>query len=93
MSNEEYHVASFVAHTLPENIQALSQFIDQQPCLEVHAINETGKIVFTSEGSSQKEIANNTEIIKSHTQVLTLSPVYHQFLNEAETSNINKDEL
>ena len=87
MNTEEYHVASFVAQTLPQNTQRLSDFIAKQEGIEVHAVNELGKIVFTAEGDSQREIANRTDIIKAHRDVLTFSPVYHQFLNEEPTSS------
>jgi nitrate reductase NapD len=50
--------------------------------MEVHAISDQGKIVFTVEGESQKDIANNSDFIKQHQHVLSLSPIYHQFLNE-----------
>ena len=86
MNASEYHVASFIAHTIPINSAALSQFISQQPGLEVHAVSEQGKIVFTAEADTQKAIANQTDMVKQHADVLTLSPIYHQFLNEEQTS-------
>lgn len=91
MNTTEYHVASFIAHALPEKTAALSDFITQQAGLEVHAVSPEGKVVFTAEGDSQKAIANQTDIIKQHGDVLTLSPIYHQFLDEQQTSH--KDAL
>ena len=86
MTATEYHVASFVAHTRPEKASTLRDFITQQSGLEVHAISPEGKVVFTAEAESQKSIAKKTDLIKQHSDVLTLSPIYHQFLNEEQSS-------
>lgn len=91
MIETEYHVASFIAHTMPIHSAELSAFIAEQAGLEVHAVSDEGKIVFTAEADTQKAIANLTDTVKNHTNVLTLSPVYHQFLNEEQTSH--KDAL
>lgn len=92
LKDQEYHVASFVVQVLPQNSQTLSEFISQHSAMEVHAISPQGKIVFTVEGNSHKYIANQTDAVKQHPAVLTLSPVYHQFLNETPTAT-NEGEL
>ncbi len=81
----EYHVASFVAHSKPEGSKALAQDIEVIPGAQVHAISDEGKIVFTVEADDQRVIAHNVDQIKYHDQLLSLSPIYHQFLTEHET--------
>ena len=51
--SHEYHVASFIAHVLPKHSVIISQKINQHTQMEVHAISDQGKIVFTVEGESQ----------------------------------------
>lgn len=84
--NHEYHIASFVAHCLPQQAQQIADLINEKPNMEVHAISEKGKIVFTAEAETQHAIANTTDTIKQHRGILTLSPVYHQFLTEQDAS-------
>lgn len=80
--DSEYHVASFVAHAIPEQLEQVRADILHQDGAEIHAINELGKIVFTIEASSQKNIAIAIDQLKTHTGLYNLAPVYHQFLTE-----------
>lgn len=82
--NDEYHVASFIAHAKPENSQSLTASIATIEGAEVHLISGEGKIVFTIEADNQKRIANRLETIQYHDDVLSLSPIYHQFMTETQ---------
>lgn len=79
--NQEYHVASFVAQCMPQFKDKISEMINQLDGLEVHAIDPQGKIIFTCEAESQKAISRATEEIQHYPEILSLSPVYHQFLD------------
>ena len=85
----EYHVASFVAHTRPELSDQISNFICQHQGTEIHAVSEQGKIVFTVEATHQKDIANTVDQIRIHDELYSLSPIYHQFLNETEEDKVS----
>lgn len=78
----EYHVASFVAHAQQQNVSAVSEEISLIEGAEIHAVSEEGKIVFTIEASSQKKIGYFIDQLKHHIGLLSLSPIYHQFLTE-----------
>ncbi len=82
----EYHVASFVAHSHPVGKQMLANEIATIEGAEVHAISDEGKIVFTVEANDQRLIANRVDQIRYHDQLLSLSPIYHQFLTEDQPS-------
>lgn len=86
MNNHEYHVASYIAQILPVNKDDISQFIHSHQGAEIHAVSDEGKLVFTLEGTSQKQLAALTDQIKLHPDILTLSPVYHQFLSQEQNS-------
>ncbi len=81
-SNQEYHVASFVAHAQHQHLEQLTADIQNSEGTEIHAISDEGKIVFTIEAPSQKRIAILIDQLKHHIGLLSLSPVYHQFLTE-----------
>ncbi|KGK00628.1 chaperone NapD [Thalassotalea sp. ND16A] len=78
----EFHVASFVAQITPTCEDEFKDLITAIPGAEVHAISETGKIVFTIEATQQYIIGNYIDTIKSNTGLLTLAPVYHQYITE-----------
>ena len=78
----EYHVASFVAQAHQKNIPAVSEEISLIEGAEIHAVSEEGKIVFTIEAASQKKIGFFIDQLKNHIGLLSLSPIYHQFLTE-----------
>lgn len=78
----EYHVASFIAHAQTDTKDAVAERIGTIEGVEIHAVSDEGKIVFTVEAESQKHIAAKTDDIRFYDGVLTLSPIYHQFLTE-----------
>jgi nitrate reductase NapD len=78
----EYHVASFVGHAINKHIAELTEEITQIEGAEIHAVSDEGKIVFTIEASSQKKIGFFIDQLKHHIGLLSLSPIYHQFLTE-----------
>ena len=78
----EYHVASFVAHAIDSRTEAVCTAIGKIPGGQVHAVSPTGKIVFTLEENSQSKIGKHIDQLRAHTGLLSLSPVYHQFLTE-----------
>lgn len=85
--NNEYHVASFVIQAIPTKVTTLTDYINQQAGMEVHACSPEGKIVFTVEAPTQHAIAHQTDQIKQHPDILTLSPVYHQFITEEQEAH------
>lgn len=78
----EYHVASFVAHAMQKSVSDVTKEIRQTEGAEIHAVSDEGKIVFTLEASSQKKIGFLIDQLKHHVGLLSLSPIYHQFLTE-----------
>lgn len=78
----EYHVASFVAHAQKGFVEQVNEEISLAPGAEIHAVSDEGKIVFTIESNSQKSIGYLIDQLKQQIGILSLSPVYHQFLTE-----------
>lgn len=84
----EYHVASFVAHAMATRLSEVHEAINQIKDAEIHATSPEGKIVFTLEGPSQKFIGRQIDELKLHTGLLNLSPVYHQYIDEPQTKEL-----
>ncbi|WP_206483824.1 chaperone NapD [Thalassotalea sp. G2M2-11] len=83
-SCNEYHVASFVAHAQNGHVEEVTSEISSTEGAEIHAVSDEGKIVFTIEASTQKKIGFLIDQLKHHIGLLSLSPIYHQFLTEEE---------
>ena len=79
----EYHVASFVAYPILAHLNEVKQAITDIEGTEIHATSEEGKIVFTIEGNSYRDIGTKMDIIRVHKGIINLSPVYHQILDES----------
>jgi nitrate reductase NapD len=88
-TESEYHVASFVAYPIFEKLDEVKQAIIDVEGTDIHATSEEGKIVFTIEGNSYRDIGTKMDIIRVHKGLINLSPVYHQILDE---SGDNKNE-
>ena len=78
----EYHVASFIAQIDVSQRQSVVNSIENTPGAEIHINSEVGKIVFTIEADNQGVIGNLADSLKTQPGVLTLAPVYHQYLEE-----------
>lgn len=87
-THNEYHVASLVAYPILEKIDEVKAAILAEERTEIHATSDEGKIVFTIEGTSYKDIGKKMDSIRVHKGIINLSPVYHQILDE----NTNIDE-
>lgn len=79
----EYHVASLVAYCILTEVEAVKEAIIAVDGTEIHATSDEGKIVFTIEGISHKDIGKKMDILRVHTGMINLSPVYHQVLDES----------
>jgi len=86
MQKDEYHIASFVAHAMITRLKEVKKAITDTTGAEIHATTPEGKIVFTLEGDSQKAIGRRIDELKVHTGLFNLSPVYHQYVDEAQTT-------
>jgi nitrate reductase NapD len=84
----EYHVASLVAYPIFAQLDEVKEAIRAVDGTEIHATSEEGKIVFTIEGTSYKDIGKKMDIIRVHKGIINLSPVYHQILDESNADNV-----
>ncbi len=83
----EYHIASLVAYCISTEVDEVKKAILAVEGTEIHATSKEGKVVFTIEGISHKDIGKKMDILRVHEGVINLSPVYHQFLDESTENN------
>lgn len=76
MSNE-LHVTSLIVQVIPEQMSSVRQAIMAMENAELSANNEV-KLVVVLEGSSQKSLMTDIEIINALPGVLSAAMVYHQ---------------
>jgi nitrate reductase NapD len=81
MPESEYHVASYVVRTRPEDAAWIAEQINCVPGLEVHA-SEQGKLIVTAEAESTRQLAELGGALELMDAVLQVSPVYHEFTQE-----------
>ena len=81
-SQTEYHVASFVAHINAKSLVSIRQSITDIDGAEIHAESDQGKLVFTLEAETHQLIAKRMDLIKDLEGIISLAPVYHQYLTE-----------
>lgn len=85
---DEYHIASFIAHAMITKLSEVKEAINKTIGAEIHATTPEGKIVFTLEGDSQKSIGRRIDELKIHTGLHNLLPVYHQYIDESQKTNL-----
>jgi nitrate reductase NapD len=85
MADGEYHVASFVVRTRPENADSVASHINSMTGLEVHT-QQDGKLVVTAEGSNAREMAEMATSLEQVEAVIAVAPVYHEYTNENDVA-------
>jgi nitrate reductase NapD len=78
MPDGEYHVASFVVSTRPNDAQAVAAQINAMSGLEVHA-SDNGKLVVTAEAANVRELAELSDALEQIDSVYAVAPVYHEY--------------
>jgi nitrate reductase NapD len=78
MGAGEYHVASYVVSTRPDDADRVAGRIESMPGLEVHA-REQGKLVVTAEADSIGKLADVADELTGIEAVVTVAPVYHEY--------------
>jgi nitrate reductase NapD len=78
MANNEYHVASYVIRTRPEDGVEVAERINAVAGLEVHA-EQQGKLVVTAEARDTRELADFATSLADIGGVITVAPVYHEY--------------
>lgn len=84
MHEVEYHVASYVVRTRPEDEARIESQINSLPGLEVHAV-ENGKLIVTAEAENTHKLAELAGALELMDAVLQVAPVYHEFTRDQNT--------
>ncbi|NOR36417.1 MAG: hypothetical protein GQ577_06680 [Woeseiaceae bacterium] len=80
MVDNEYHVASYVVRTRPEDGGRVAERINAVPGLEVH-VEQQGKLVVTAEACNVRELAEFATSLGDVGGVISVAPVYHEYEN------------
>lgn len=78
------HIASFIAHVRPEQMQSLKHWLARQSSFEIHAENEQGKLVLVTESNNEQQILHLLDELRAQTGVLNAALVYHEQIALAE---------
>lgn len=80
----EWHLASLIVYTTPENLCQLTRRLQRRPAVEIHASDPAGKLVITLEGESTEQMVSHIEVLRAEIGVLNVQMVYQQ-VDEAPT--------
>ena len=83
-SSDDYSVAGVVVHAKPENIDDVAEYLTQLQGVEVHAINNDGKLVVTVE-----EEPGERFIIDRITEINNTQGVINTALVFSQTEQLN----
>jgi len=73
------NISGVLVHAMPENVEQVTQQLEQVSGVEVHGVNETGRMVVTVEATSDQTMADTVLGLQNMDGVLAVSMVYHQF--------------
>lgn len=92
-SNQDYSVAGVVVHTRPENRDVVAEKLVQLRGVEVHAINEEGKLVVTvEEEPGERFIIDRITEINNTEGVINSSLVFSQSAQLDPSDTIDSSE-
>ena len=75
--NRESHISSLVIHVRPECLDAVRSDVLKSPGVEIHAVDEAGKIVLTLEADDMGAIQEFMNRLALLPGVLSSNLVYH----------------
>lgn len=81
------HVVSLVAHVLPEQLAAVSAWVDEQPAMDIQIATPEGKLVLLLEASDHFEINDGIAEIRDLPGVVNVVMVYHREMSLAEAGD------
>lgn len=73
---DEWHIASLVVHTLPQQARFAAERIATLPGAEVHAVAAQGKVIVTLEGPTSQRILDAISAIHALDGVINAALVY-----------------
>ena len=88
---EEFHIASLIVHTLPENLASVRTVVSGMAGVEAHDESEDGKLIVTVEADNEKEVLGTIEKIQKTDGTLSAVMVYHQ-VDTPENQEFSQDQ-
>ena len=73
------NIAGVVVNALPEKNRMVEKQLVQLPGVEVHAVNELGRMVVTIEGNDERVVADLVSQMHTLEGVLSAAMIYHSF--------------
>lgn len=86
MADCEYHVASFVVRTQPDDGPRVARKINSMSGLQVH-VEEQGKLVVTAEAANVRVLADLTAQLEVVDSVIAVAPIYHEYAGAGESND------
>lgn len=86
-SENELHIASFIVHCRPQQLEAVVAAVAAADNLEVGTESPRGKVVVVAEGTHQQALLQAMETIESLPGVLECILVYHEIMGATEAGH------
>jgi nitrate reductase NapD len=84
---EELHIASFIVHCWPDQLEAIKAQVDGADGLETGAESPEGKLIVIAEGPHQSRLLETVELLESQPGVLECILVYHEHMTAGEADH------
>ncbi|MFC3114119.1 chaperone NapD [Cellvibrio fontiphilus] len=72
------HIASFIAHVRPEQMNELKHWLQACVHFEIHAEHALGKLVLVTESNNEQQIVQRLDELRAQAGVLNAALVYHE---------------
>lgn len=93
-TDDEWHIAGVLVHAQPAHAAAVREAIEAISGSEIHATNDSGKIVITLEAPTTRAIAAHLTFIQQIDGVLNTALIYqHNELADAMNEEMDDESL
>ncbi|WP_299597383.1 chaperone NapD [uncultured Microbulbifer sp.] len=82
------HIVSLIVHVRPVSISGFSQWVDEQPELEIHLGDDNGKLVVVMETADHHRVNELIEVTKDQSGVLNVAMVYHEEMAVSDMDDV-----
>jgi len=87
------NISGVIVHSRPEKISGVRERLAALPGVEIHAVDNDGRMVVTVEEANDRRMADTVNSLQDLDGVIAASMVYHHIEDLEDESELNQQEV
>lgn len=87
------NISGVIVHSRPEKLNSVRERLVSIPGVEIHAVDDNGRMVVTVEETSDRRMADTVNSLQELEGVIAASMIYHHSEDLEDESELNQQEV